>query len=84
MKRNEFSIEEVTGQMGPSGDGFRERWAHYILGLQNTICKRLEEKDGLAAFTDEQWARTGPEGQPEGGGRTRIMVNGAVFEKGGG
>jgi coproporphyrinogen III oxidase len=38
----------------------------------------LEEVDGLAQFREDLWER--PEG---GGGRTRVIENGAVFEKGG-
>lgn len=83
METQTFSIAGVTGQMGPSIDGFRERWAGYILTLQNTICDTLQSTDGKAHFTDEQWARTGPGGKAEGGGRTRIIVGGNVFEKGG-
>lgn len=50
----------------------------YIQELQNTICSKLEEVDGEAFFKEDEWLR--PEG---GGGRTRIIENGAVFEKGG-
>ena len=50
----------------------------YIQKLQNTICSKLEEIDGEANFQEDVWER--PEG---GGGRTRIIENGAVFEKGG-
>lgn len=83
MEAKAFSIKDVTRNMGASIDGFRTRWADYILGLQNAICTTLEAADGKSRFTDEQWARTGPEGQPEGGGRTRIITSGHIFEKGG-
>ncbi|GAB3365460.1 oxygen-dependent coproporphyrinogen oxidase [Arachidicoccus ginsenosidivorans] len=83
MVAEEFKIKDVAPQMGPSSDGLRERWCAFILALQNDICAALENKDGKAVFTDEQWARTSPEGKQEGGGRTRIITNGHVFEKGG-
>lgn len=56
----------------------KEDWISFIEGLQNRICKALEESDGKAKFVEEQWQRT--EG---GGGKTRVIANGNVFEKGG-
>ena len=50
----------------------------YIQQLQDTITKGLEAVDGVATFREDVWQR--PEG---GGGRTRVIENGAVFEKGG-
>ena len=50
----------------------------YLLGLQDRICAALEAEDGSAHFREDQWTR--PEG---GGGRTRILTEGAVFEKAG-
>ncbi|WP_449620574.1 oxygen-dependent coproporphyrinogen oxidase [Robertmurraya sp. Marseille-Q9965] len=46
--------------------------------LQDTICKELEQIDGKAKFKQEEWDRPGG-----GGGRARVIENGAVFEKGG-
>ena len=50
----------------------------YIVNLQNNITKSLEEIDGIAKFKEDLWER--PEG---GGGKTRIIENGNIFEKGG-
>lgn len=50
----------------------------YIQQLQDTITSKLEEIDGKATFQQDLWER--PEG---GGGRTRVIENGDVFEKGG-
>ena len=50
----------------------------YLLGLQDSICAALAEEDGGATFQTDEWTR--PAG---GGGRTRVMANGAVFEKAG-
>ena len=50
----------------------------YIQNLQNQICKGLEAVEGQAKFREDLWER--PEG---GGGRTRVIENGKVFEKGG-
>jgi coproporphyrinogen III oxidase len=46
--------------------------------IQDEICKALEQADGKARFEEEKWERNGG-----GGGRTRIIQNGNVFEKGG-
>ena len=50
----------------------------YLLNLQNTICDQLEQEDGGATFLQDEWLR--PEG---GGGRSRVLTDGAVIEKGG-
>ncbi|KAG5485979.1 hypothetical protein CUR178_07573 [Leishmania enriettii] len=50
----------------------------FLLKLQNDICQALEAEDGKATFTEDKWAREGG-----GGGRTRVVQNGAVIEKGG-
>lgn len=56
----------------------KEKFVTYIRQLQDTITSRLESIDGKAIFAEDIWER--PEG---GGGRTRVIENGAVFEKGG-
>jgi coproporphyrinogen III oxidase len=50
----------------------------YLLTLQDNICAALEAEDGTGRFRTDEWTRA--EG---GGGRTRIMTEGAVFEKAG-
>lgn len=50
----------------------------YLLDLQDRICAAIEQEDGAATFRTDEWTR--PEG---GGGRTRILAEGAVFEKAG-
>ncbi|WP_299318869.1 oxygen-dependent coproporphyrinogen oxidase [uncultured Maribacter sp.] len=56
----------------------KDKFYAYIEQLQDTITSKLEEVDGTATFKEDIWVR--PEG---GGGRTRVIENGAVFEKGG-
>ncbi len=56
----------------------KNKFYQYIQQLQDTIVSKLEEVDGSAKFKEDLWER--PEG---GGGRTRVIENGAVFEKGG-
>ena len=48
------------------------------MGLQDRICSELEAEDGLAKFREDAWTR-----EQGGGGRTRIISHGCVFEKGG-
>ncbi len=50
----------------------------YLLDLQDRICTALETEDGGAHFREEAWLREGG-----GGGRTRVLENGALIEKGG-
>ncbi|MDX1328554.1 MAG: oxygen-dependent coproporphyrinogen oxidase [Arenibacter sp.] len=56
----------------------KNKFYNYIVQLQDSITAKLEEVDGTAVFKEDLWER--PEG---GGGRTRVIENGAVFEKGG-
>ncbi len=56
----------------------KEQFVSYIKNLQDQITSKLEEIDGVAKFKEDLWSR--PEG---GGGRTRVIENGAVIEKGG-
>jgi coproporphyrinogen III oxidase len=56
----------------------KERFTEYIHGLQDSICAGLEQIDGKAKFVEDKWERA--EG---GGGKTRVISEGAVFEKGG-
>jgi coproporphyrinogen III oxidase len=58
---------------------FRERWIRFIHALQDTICAGLEKTDGLACFTEDRWERPGN----GGGGKSRVITEGNVFEKGG-
>ena len=55
-----------------------EEVKNWLLSLQNRICTGLLEEDGAAVFREDEWQR--PEG---GGGCSRVLVDGAVFEKAG-
>ncbi|QJQ98067.1 oxygen-dependent coproporphyrinogen oxidase [Halomonas sp. PGE1] len=50
----------------------------YLLDLQERLCAALAAEDGGAGFREDAWER--PEG---GGGRSRVIEHGRVFEKGG-
>ncbi|MEX2164264.1 MAG: oxygen-dependent coproporphyrinogen oxidase [Sulfuricaulis sp.] len=51
---------------------------NYLLDLQDRICTALEQEDGKEKFRDDTWER--PEG---GGGQSRVLTDGAVFEQAG-
>lgn len=50
----------------------------YLLDLQDRICSALAAEDGRGNFREDAWER--PDG---GGGRSRILEDGDLFEKGG-
>ena len=56
----------------------KQQWIHFIHTLQNEICAALESCDGEAKFIEDAWQR-----EEGGGGKTRVIANGNVFEKGG-
>ena len=50
----------------------------FLLDLQDRICAALEEQDGGGKFLEESWLR-----EEGGGGRSRVLEQGVVIEKGG-
>lgn len=56
----------------------KERFAQLVRDIQDEICTALEKIDGKAGFEEDLWERPGG-----GGGRTRVIRSGNVFEKGG-
>ncbi|HQQ94555.1 MAG TPA: oxygen-dependent coproporphyrinogen oxidase [Bacteroidia bacterium] len=56
----------------------REEICSWLLALQGTICTELEGLDGKAEFENDHWVREGG-----GGGLTRVIRHGNIFEKGG-
>ena len=59
-------------------DNIKQVWIDFVHDLQDKICTSLEQVDGKALFHEDLWQR--PEG---GGGKTRVIANGNVIEKGG-
>jgi len=51
---------------------------NYLLGLQDLICSELAREDGAGEFAEDAW-----EHKTGGGGRTRLLRDGAVIEQGG-
>jgi coproporphyrinogen III oxidase len=62
---------ETEGDLG-------RRMADHVEQLQRAICEAVEAEDGSARFREDVWERPGG-----GGGRTRVLEGGAVFEKAG-
>ncbi len=56
----------------------RKRFTDWIRDIQNEICAHVEAADGKQQFIEDVWER--PDG---GGGITRVIADGNVFEKGG-
>ncbi|MEO6075347.1 MAG: oxygen-dependent coproporphyrinogen oxidase [Dokdonella sp.] len=59
-------------------DSHIDEVGNWLRGLQDRICAAIERADGKARFVEDQWQRD--EG---GGGRTRILRDGNVFEQAG-
>jgi coproporphyrinogen III oxidase len=60
----------------------------YLLGLQDRICLALEAEDGDQTFLEDNWSRDQHEPSHDapvlgGGGRSKVMADGAVFEQAG-
>src|SRR6516165_9114718 len=55
-----------------------EQAGSFFRTLQDHICAGLEAADGAGKFREDQWQRKGG-----GGGRSRVLAEGAVFEKAG-
>jgi coproporphyrinogen III oxidase/REP element-mobilizing transposase RayT len=73
------AINDLSGFENLTGDlVVKDKFFNYIQDLQDTIASNLEAIDGKAKFQEDNWKR--PEG---GGGRTRVIEDGSVFEKGG-
>tara|TARA_Y100001968_G_scaffold56167_1_gene47379 strand:- start:3622 stop:4668 length:1047 start_codon:yes stop_codon:yes gene_type:complete len=71
-------LSKSTEGIAPPPSNSRARAKELVLSLQNEICSGLEEIDGEGSFKEESWER--PEG---GGGRSRVMSEGKIFEQGG-
>jgi len=57
---------------------YLEQVKAYLQNLQDTICNSLEAEDGRGTFEEDSWVR-----EQGGGGRSRVMKQGAVIEQGG-
>ena len=69
--------QKVVSSVVPP-ENSRQRVSQFLKDLQDQICQRLEALDGGAQFQEDSWVR-----EEGGGGRSRVMKEGRVFEQGG-
>ncbi|MDH3527771.1 MAG: coproporphyrinogen III oxidase, partial [Gammaproteobacteria bacterium] len=50
----------------------------YLINLQDIVCEAFEKLDDDSRFSEDEWTR-----EEGGGGRSRVLEGGAVFEKAG-
>ncbi len=62
----------------PPAENAKDRVRQLMQGLQDEICQGLEKLDGVGKFRQDAWER-----EEGGGGRSRVMRDGDVFEQGG-
>ncbi|MBE9177063.1 oxygen-dependent coproporphyrinogen oxidase [Oculatella sp. LEGE 06141] len=73
-----FSTPTIASSSALPPADSRERVRQFMKSLQDQICQTLEQLDGQATFQEDSWVRD--EG---GGGRSRVLKSGGVFEQGG-
>jgi len=73
-----FSATEVTESSFLPPSNSQQRVSEFMKRFQDQVCQRLEELDGAKAFREDSWER-----EEGGGGRSRVMRDGSVFEQGG-
>ncbi|KZL50160.1 MULTISPECIES: oxygen-dependent coproporphyrinogen oxidase [Cyanophyceae] len=71
------TVETTPSQFLPGTDS-QARVSQFMKQLQDEITQKLAELDGVGKFHEDSWER--PEG---GGGRSRVLRDGAVFEQAG-
>jgi len=71
------SSPQITPTALPPTDA-KDRVRQLMQGLQDEICQALEQLDGASTFRQDAWDR-----EEGGGGRSRVMRDGDVFEQGG-
>jgi coproporphyrinogen III oxidase len=73
-----FKTQATTTTNSLPTPGSKERVKQFMQQLQDTICDALVKLDGSGTFKEDEWER-----EEGGGGRSRVMREGAVFEQGG-
>jgi coproporphyrinogen III oxidase len=73
-----FSTSEKTSTHALPPSDSRDRVSQWMKALQDNICKGLEQADGEGTFREDSWER-----EEGGGGRSRVMREGKIFEQGG-
>ncbi len=73
-----FSTPEAIASNTFPPEDSRQRVSQFLRDIQDQICDGLAQADGQGTFKEDSWER--PEG---GGGRSRVIREGAIFEQGG-
>lgn len=68
----------ASSTISSSSPSVRARFEKMIRDAQDDVCAALEVVDGAGKFKEDVWSRPGG-----GGGISRVLQNGAVFEKAG-
>ena len=74
MTQSDLSEAKTTDTQVPDTEAIKA----YLLDLQDRICAGIAREDGVADFMEEDWQR-----EAGGGGRSRVLEGGEVFEKAG-
>tara|TARA_B100001778_G_scaffold131009_1_gene107818 strand:- start:356 stop:616 length:261 start_codon:yes stop_codon:yes gene_type:complete len=56
----------------------KRKFYNYLQNLQDSITSKIEKIDGKSTFKEDLWSH-----HENGGGRTRVISDGSIFEKGG-
>ena len=64
-------------------DSTLSRVSSYLQDLQQRICAALESVDGRGSFREDRWKRESAGQSPGGGGISRVLREGAIFEQAG-
>ena len=73
-----FAVEANTMSNNRSQVPDVQKVKSFLLALQQNICQRLEPLDGKASFKADSWER-----EEGGGGTSRVLTQGQVFEQAG-
>jgi coproporphyrinogen III oxidase len=73
-----FKTDATSTTNSSPAPGSKETVKQFMKQLQDNICSRLEQLDGASTFKEDLWER-----EEGGGGRSRILRDGAVFEQAG-
>ncbi|OUL25674.1 coproporphyrinogen III oxidase [Nostoc sp. RF31YmG] len=72
------SSAQITASKSLPPVDAKARVSQFMQQLQDSICQGLQQLDQSGTFQEDTWER--PEG---GGGRSRVLRDGAIFEQGG-
>ncbi|HEY9648831.1 MAG TPA: oxygen-dependent coproporphyrinogen oxidase [Chroococcidiopsis sp.] len=74
---NTSTPKVATSNAVPPADS-RQKVSQFMKDFQDLVCEQLAAADGVAQFREDAWQR-----EQGGGGRSRVLRDGGVFEQGG-